>query len=150
MHVQELFKRTQLIDYAISQINGQNYWLEQRLISQFDTEPDCDHRRIDQSLDWCSWFIMRMFPIGVLPKEVDFAARSWLRIGIRKQVPMMGDLAVFWRESEQSWKGHVTIFIGMVGSEMLCLGGNQDNQVKLSLYSFHKLIDFVDITEFLP
>ena len=150
MNTDELYKRCQLIDYALTQINGQNWWLEQRLLSQFETEPDYYHSPIDLSLDWCSWFIMRMFHFDVLPKEVDFTARSWLRVGIRKKIPMFGDLVVFWRESPDSWKGHVSIFIGTVGDKLLCLGGNQNNQVKMSLYDADKVIAYVDITEYLP
>jgi hypothetical protein len=150
MSTDELYKRIQLVDYAISQINGEMWWYEQRLFSGNSDENSYDHRLISTSLDWCSWFIMRMFPIDTLPDSVDFAARSWLRIGIRKKVPMFGDLVVFWRKAPDSWQGHVSIFIGTVGDKILCLGGNQNNQVKLSLYDIDKLIDYVDITEYLP
>ena len=69
-------------------------------------------------------------------------ARSWLDIGMETNNPQPGDVVVLWRESKNSWKGHVGFYINRVDDEIFILGGNQDNQVKISGYPSSRLLGY--------
>jgi uncharacterized protein (TIGR02594 family) len=56
-------------------------------------------------------------------------ARSWERWGQKLAKPKPGCVAVEWRESPDSWKGHVTLYLGP-GSKpgtYMALGANQED-----------------------
>lgn len=56
-------------------------------------------------------------------------ARSWERWGQKVAKPKPGCVAVEWRESPDSWKGHVTLYLGP-GSKpgtYMALGANQED-----------------------
>ncbi len=65
------------------------------------------------------------------PKSKAATAREWLKFAV--DVPLdkakPGDIAIFWRESPDSWKGHCAIYLDQDATRILCLGGNQDNGV---------------------
>ena len=71
-------------------------------------------------------------------------AKSWLEVGKKVQEPQPGDVVIFWREDPSSWKGHVSIFIGKdtETNEIICLGGNQDDQVCFRRYSAASVIGY--------
>ena len=71
-------------------------------------------------------------------------ARSWLNVGIPVVNPEPGDVVVFWRESPNSHKGHVGVFMGYSQdqSRIYTLGGNQNNQVGETAYSKGQLLGF--------
>ena len=57
-------------------------------------------------------------------------ARSWLEYGERLPAPRPGCIAILWRESPSSWKGHVGFFDGWdVGNRLRLLAGNQGGGV---------------------
>ena len=49
---------------------------------------------------------------------------------------------LFWRESRNSWKGHVNIFIREEGDLIHCLGGNQGGLVQIVKYKKNRLLGF--------
>ena len=100
--------------------------------------------------DWCSLFMM--YVTGISPKKqmIDLAARSWLRIGKRKNNPIIGDVVVYWREAPESWKGHVGLFVGMEQNKILTLGGNQSSEVNITPMNPYFLVSYIDIMEVLP
>ena len=53
-------------------------------------------------------------------------------------------MVVFWRESPQSWKGHVGFFLGISTDKkrVYCLGGNQGNRVSVSAYRLNTVLSF--------
>ena len=61
---------------------------------------------------WCSTFVNWVATKAGLQQSGKANARSWVYVGTRVTIPEPGDVVVFWRESPQSWKGHVAIFLG--------------------------------------
>ncbi len=99
----------------------------------------------DDETPWCSIFV------NWVAKQCDYIgtnkanARSWLLVGEKVDGnPEPGDIVIFWRESPNSWKGHVGFFFGYSfdTSRIYCLGGNQGNQVSVSAYPSHTLLGF--------
>ncbi|MEM6523259.1 MAG: TIGR02594 family protein [Bacteroidota bacterium] len=98
---------------------------------------------------WCSTFVNWVAFKAGLKRTNKANARSWLKAGIIvDQHPEPGDVVVFWRESRQSWKGHVGFFFGFSkdGSRVYCLGGNQGNQVSISAYPSNTVLGFRRLT----
>lgn len=93
---------------------------------------------------WCSTFVNWVAQKAGLQHSGKANARSWLNVGTKVNTPEPGDVVVFWRESPQSWKGHVGIFIGMSanGKRIYCLGGNQGNRVSVSAYAKKYLLSY--------
>ncbi|MGY5851430.1 C40 family peptidase [Salegentibacter sp. F14] len=93
---------------------------------------------------WCSLFINWVAHQAGMKRSNSLAARSWLLHGVAINHPEPGDIVVFWRESLESWKGHVGVFMGFSknGSRIYCLGGNQGNQVSVTAYPTDQLLGF--------
>lgn len=84
-------------------------------------------------------------------KEIGFkgtdsaVARSFLKWGVSAPEPSRGSVCVLWRDSEESWKGHVTLFHDWANfdrSKFYGLGMNQDNTVKFKVYRTDRILDF--------
>jgi uncharacterized protein (TIGR02594 family) len=93
---------------------------------------------------WCSTFVNWVAHKAGLQKSGKANARSWVDVGTRVTIPEPGDVVVFWRESPQSWKGHVGIFLGFSidKKRVYCIGGNQGNRVSVSAYRFDTVLSF--------
>ncbi|MFC2126344.1 TIGR02594 family protein [Bacteroidota bacterium] len=93
---------------------------------------------------WCSFFAN--FVVGHARKKGSGKAnaRSWLLAGEKADNPQPGDVVVFWRESLESWKGHVGFFLGYSedGSRVFTLGGNQGDQVSIAAYPADTILGF--------
>ena len=75
---------------------------------------------------WCSTFVNWVAYKAGLSRTNKANARSWLLVGQNvNDAPEPGDIVVFWRESPESWKGHVGLFVGYSQnlSRVYCLGG---------------------------
>ena len=90
----------------------------------------------DDETPWCSIFVNWCAKQAGLRGSNKTDARSWLFVGIPVATPEPGDVVIFWRESIDSWKGHVGFFFGFSkdASRIYCLGGNQGNQVSISAF----------------
>ncbi len=99
-------------------------------------------------IPWCSTFINWVAWKAGLEYSKKANARSWLNVGQKVSVPEPGDIVVFWRESPQSWKGHVAIFLGISidKKRVYCLGGNQGNRVSVSAYRMNTVLSFQRLT----
>lgn len=85
---------------------------------------------------WCSAFVNWVLSISGIEGTNKPNARSWLDWGLPYSIPVYGAIAVLWRESVVSWKGHVGFFLKMVDSNTVrLLGGNQLNSVCAMDYS---------------
>ena len=95
-------------------------------------------------IPWCSTFVNWVAFKAGLQFSGKPNARSWLNIGRKVSVPEPGDIVVFWRESPQSWKGHVAIFLGISidKKRVYCLGGNQGNRVSVSAYRLNTVLSY--------
>lgn len=99
----------------------------------------------DDETPWCSIFINWVSKKAGLYSSNKLNARSWLLVGKNVDLaPEPGDIVIFWRESPESWKGHVGIFFGFSidGSRVYCLGGNQGNQVSVTAYPKENVLGF--------
>ena len=63
-----------------------------------------DHLFDDDETPWCSTFMNAMCAVLCLERSGKPNARSWLEVGERTHDPKPGDVVVFWRGSQNSWK----------------------------------------------
>ncbi|QGY46239.1 TIGR02594 family protein [Maribellus comscasis] len=98
----------------------------------------------NDEIPWCSTFVNWVAWKAGLQYSGKANARSWLNIGEKVTAPEPGDIVVFWRESPQSWKGHVGIFLGISADKkrVYCLGGNQGNRVSVSAYRLNTVLSY--------
>ncbi len=98
----------------------------------------------DDETPWCSFFMNWIAKKAKLESSGKANARSWLNVGIPVTNPEPGDVVVFWRESPNSYKGHVGVFMGYSQdqSRIYTLGGNQANQVGETAYASNQLLGF--------
>lgn len=99
----------------------------------------------DEEVAWCSIFLCSIAQDLGVEHPNSPTARSWLNVG--EEIPWgqhdTGDIIVFWRESLDSWKGHVGIIVNSVGTPagtVLVLGGNQNNMVNIRRYDLSRLL----------
>ena len=123
--------------YGLREISGRKH---NKQVVRFFRETG--HRDIkNDEVAWCSAIICYCAKrIGVkYPSSA--TAKSWLSHGMKVSSPEVGDLVIFWRESPKSWKGHVGIYLGKdpITGDIICLGGNQNDEVNVSKYSSEKV-----------
>lgn len=93
---------------------------------------------------WCSAYVNSIFSSTGYEYSGSMSARSWLNVGQNVKHPKTGDVVVFWRESKNSWKGHVGIFISFTpdGRSINVLGGNQKDMVTIDKYPVSQLLGY--------
>ena len=93
---------------------------------------------------WCSSFANWAMKSAGMTGTNMANARSWLNWGQPVDTPQYGTVVVFWRESQNSWKGHVGFFDSMSGNYLRILGGNQGSpgSVKYSNYGTSQLLGY--------
>lgn len=98
----------------------------------------------NDEIPWCSTFVNWVAWKAGLQFSGKPNARSWLNIGTQVNSPEPGDIVVFWRESPESWKGHVGFFLGISPDRkrVYCLGGNQGNRVSVSAYRLNTVLAY--------
>ena len=103
----------------------------------------------NDEIPWCSTFVNWVAWKAGLQYTKKANARSWLNVGKKVSAPEPGDVVVFWRESPQSWKGHVGIFLGISADKkrVYCLGGNQGNRVSVSAYRLNTVLSYQRLAE---
>ena len=100
----------------------------------------------DDETAWCSAFVNWVCKKANLEYSGALNARSWLNIGCEVANPEIGDLVVFWRGDPNGWQGHVAFFIREAKNHIYVLGGNQNNQVKISAYPKSRLLKYRRLT----
>jgi len=112
-------------------------------ILDYFNEIGFDGSKLKDETAWCSAFVNWVCKKSGLEFTGKLNARSWLGVGHKRLgKPQIGDIAVFWRESPKSWKGHVGFFIRESKYYVYVLGGNQSNQVKISAYRKSRLLEY--------
>ncbi|MDH5608855.1 MAG: TIGR02594 family protein [Cyclobacteriaceae bacterium] len=98
----------------------------------------------DDETPWCSIFVNWCAMKAGLNRSNKADARSWLKVGTATEDPVPGDIVVFWRESPESWKGHVAFFLGFNRDkkQVFCLGGNQGNSVSIRAYPAYQVLGY--------
>lgn len=96
----------------------------------------------DDETAWCAAFVGSCLERGGIPSTRKLNARSYMEWGTA--VPLSeaapGDIAVFWRGSRDSWKGHVAFLQSYHDAVINVLGGNQHNQVSIDGYPQLRLL----------
>ncbi len=101
-----------------------------------------DGAKLHDETSWCSAFANWVAITAGYEHSKSLVAKSWKEVGIKTEHPEVGDIAVFWRDNPKSWKGHVAFFIKEVNGWIYVLGGNQNNQVKISAYPKKRLLEY--------
>ncbi len=98
----------------------------------------------NDEVSWCSVFIGACAKNVGLPYTKLATARSWLDVGLPVNEPSPGDIVVFWREDPNSWKGHVSIYLGKNDetNEVYALGGNQNDEVCILTYKLDTVLGY--------
>lgn len=95
----------------------------------------------DDEVAWCSYFVNFCFSEVGQKGSGRANARSWLTWGRPVHgAPRRGDVVVLWRQSPDSWKGHVGFFVGYDGDQWLLLGGNQGEAVSIKAFDPAKVL----------
>jgi len=127
-----------LKEYGITEIQGHEDNV--RILQYFK---DIGHAWVkDDETAWCSAFLNWCCLQSGLERSGKLDARSWLNVGQKIDNPEPGDVAVFWRESLKSWKGHAGIYINKKGFGINVLGGNQSNKVCIRGYPVEQLLGY--------
>jgi uncharacterized protein (TIGR02594 family) len=125
-------------EYGVKEIVGGNH---NPIILNYFKEIGHNWVTTDETA-WCSAFINYCALKAQLPMSNKLNARSWLSIGKPVDKPLQGDLVIYWRESPDSWKGHVGIYISDDGKMIETLGGNQRNRVCIMPYMKSQLLGY--------
>ena len=97
----------------------------------------------EESASWCSAALNYWAKECNLPLSGSLAARSWLKVGKKTTTPTRGnDIVILWRESPQSWKGHVGIYFHHNKDEVWILGGNQSDEVNITRFPISRVLEF--------
>ena len=124
-----------MINTALTQYGVNKYWIDRlEEIFVFAGVPS-----YNRGVNWCGIFMGYCAKKNNLPYPDKYmTARSWLTVGEPVDKPNIGDVVVFWRESETSWKGHVGLFIGEYEKpdNINILGGNQSSRRSVTITKF--------------
>ena len=93
-----------------------------------------DDMENDQGTPWCAAFVNWCCKEAGIEGTRSAAARIWLTYGEKLKEPVPGCIVVL-RRTNSPTSGHVCFFVKQSGDKILCLGGNQGDQVKESWYS---------------
>lgn len=96
----------------------------------------------DDETAWCAAFANFILKQCGIKGSGKLNARSFMNVGTPCAEPKMGDIVVFWRESRDSWKGHVGFYIREDEKYIYCLGGNQNNKVGIDRYPKYRLLSY--------
>lgn len=92
-------------------------------------------------IPWCGSFVNYiMKKAGYDTPKKPYRALSWLKFGKSSGYPVLGAIAV----KKRRGGGHVTFVVGISndGRYIHCLGGNQNDSVKISTYKTNAFTDF--------
>lgn len=101
----------------------------------------CSFNPKDEDVPWCSSFANWVVQQAGIRGSGQANARSWLNWGQRLDTPKRGCIVVLSRPGAPQ-NGHVAFYVGQQGDKLRLLGGNQENQVKISNYDKSRLLSF--------
>lgn len=135
---------TEIINIALDQVGIKEIpgTQDNPEVLKYFNEIGFDGAKLKDETAWCSAFANWVAKEANLQYSKKLNARSWLNVGTKVTTPEKGDVVVFWRESKTSWKGHVAFFIRETQNWIYVLGGNQNNQVKISAYPKNRLLGY--------
>lgn len=126
-------------EYGIKEVSGSKDNPE--VLKYFD-EVGFDGKALKDETAWCSAFVNYCCKKAGKEYSGRLNARSWMTVGKQVEIPQRGDIVIFWRESKDSWKGHVGFYVTERKGWIYVLGGNQGNMVKVSAYPKSRLLQY--------
>ena len=96
----------------------------------------------DDKVSWCSSFVNWTLGQAGQRGTGSALARSWLEWGQPLEHPKPGCVVILWRESPDSWKGHVGYFLRTEGKRVYLLGGNQLESVREHAYPIETVLGY--------
>lgn len=93
---------------------------------------------------WCAAFVGAIIARSGFPKLGSLTARDAEKYGTKLPGPKIGSIAVLWRESRSSWKGHVGFVVGFneTNKTIELLGGNQGDSVSIAQFSMAQVLSY--------
>jgi uncharacterized protein (TIGR02594 family) len=128
-----------LSQYGIKEIAGGQ---DNPLILEYFNAIGFDGQKLKDETSWCSAFVNWCCKVSGYQFTGKLNARSWLETGQQVNDPQLGDIVIFWRDSKESWKGHVGFYVTERSGWIYTLGGNQSSQVKISGYPSGRLLGY--------
>jgi uncharacterized protein (TIGR02594 family) len=101
----------------------------------------CSYNAKDEDVPWCSSFANWVMKQAGIKGSGEASARSWLNWGQKLDKPRRGAITVLTRPGSTT-NGHVTFYVGEENGKLKLLGGNQENQVKISYYDKSRLLSY--------
>ena len=96
----------------------------------------------ENEIPWCSSFVNWCMEQSDIPGTNSAAARSWEKWGKKLGTPKTGAVAVFWRDSKTSSKGHVGFYVKENSTHVSVLGGNQGDRISIDQYPKARLLGY--------
>ncbi|PCI88185.1 MAG: TIGR02594 family protein [Hyphomicrobiales bacterium] len=124
-------------EQGVEEIKGQKHNVK---IVQYFADVGHDEVKNDETA-WCAAFVGSCLEKAGLASTRALNARSYLKWGRAIDTPVPGCIVVF-KRGNSSWQGHVAFYIGQSHGRIKVLGGNQNNQVKVSAYSEDDLLGY--------
>ena len=94
----------------------------------------------DDETAWCSAFVNWCAMKAGYERTGKLLARSWLDKGTKVDVPLFGDVIVFWRHVQNSKWGHVAFYVNHDDNFYYVMGGNQGDMAKISAYPVEQFL----------
>jgi uncharacterized protein (TIGR02594 family) len=97
----------------------------------------------DDAIAWCGLamaYVAGQAGWENAPRGNALLARNWQHWGNPADVPMLGDVLVFWRGSIAGTKGHVGVYVGEDEAAFHVIGGNQEDKVTLKRLGRDRLL----------
>ncbi len=97
----------------------------------------------DDETAWCASWLCGVLEASGVKSPRSAMARSFARWGQKLDGPAEGCIVVFWRGSRNGSLGHVGLVVGKSrAGHLMVLGGNQDNQVKVSTFGLDRVLAY--------
>ena len=96
----------------------------------------------EDEVPWCAAFASWVLDQAQLQNPATVRARDFEGYGVELDKPRRGCIAVLWRGSPDSGKGHVGFVLDVIGTDLVLLGGNQADSVKASVYPLSQLLGY--------
>jgi len=129
-------------DYAIDEIGVKEIKGEKHNARILEYHKYTNLNASTDEVPWCAAFVNYCLIKAGIEGTNKPNAKSFLDWGISNPFPKRGDIVVFWRDSIDSWKGHVGFYVDEDEEYIYCLGGNQDDSVSIKGYEKEKVLDF--------
>ncbi len=100
----------------------------------------------DDETPWCSSFVNWVMKEAGYEGTKSAVALSWKKYGRKLSKPALGAIAVIdwsFKGGKNVGKGHVGFVAGKQGKNIVLLGGNQSDQVKLSAFKASLIVTYV-------